>query len=231
MDVAYPLAVKRPRPDPMIYSLRTLWHHVGVDRVFVAGGKPLMLDYDFGEVYHLPVPEAYDKWKHIGQNLEAVLASDISEDFLWMNDDFFVTQDAPEIPLYSFRTIRDRVDYDKTAEWHRGMKSQYEILKAWGYPDDTPCTDLHVPIVLNKTRLKDLLDRVKAEFPDHPIGHFRMLYGAGLEATPIQDHKIKSQDLPDPSWTFISTNPNSWKGPTGKLIRDRYWRKSPWEVS
>lgn len=240
MDVAYPLRHKRPgRYDPLVWSLRSLVH-IPHDRVFLAGG--FAKEVDPTKVIHIPVADYGEKWTNAAANLRAVLESDISEDFIWMNDDFFFHQDMKTVPLYHRETIGEtweRLGGDgrpKGSFEHQnfvaGMLSQVRVLRDWGFSDDTPNCDLHVPIVLNKTRLKEVLDYVKASHPKHPVGHFRALYGAGLSSERLADPKIKKIDrMPSPSWPFISSNEGSFRsGAVGKYVRFRYWQPSPYEA-
>lgn len=234
MDVAYPVRHVRAAPDydPLIWSLRSVAAHFPVDRVYLAGGIPSVIDR--AKVTHLPT-EPGEKWANILANLRAVLASDISEDFLWMNDDFFFLRDMDEFPVYDRGTIRKWLSYANQDDvYFGGMGSQAAILAAWGYdPDSTPNTDMHVPHVLNKTRLKALLDRVADEFPEHPLGHFRMIYGADSESVTLKDPKIKKSDvLPELSWPFASTDDATFTtGLVGHYLRLRYHRPSPFELA
>src|SRR5690606_40521058 len=125
-------------------------------------------------------------------------------DFIWMNDDFFFHQNRATVPLSHREPIGETWERLGGASrpagsfehqnFIAGMLSQVRVLREWGFPDDTPNCDMHVPIVLNKTRLKEVLDRVGASHPKHPVGHFRALYGAGLSSERLADPKIKQTD-------------------------------------
>lgn len=234
MDVAYPVRHRRPprELDHLIWSLRTLRHLPDVGRVFLAGGRPEGLT----GIIHLPTPPA-SQWDSIGANLKAVVDSDISEEFVWMNDDFFFLRDLEAVDLVDRGPIarwgkKGSAGSQASSSFFAGMGAQVRILQAWGFDAETTmCTDLHAPIVLNKTRVAELIDRLDAEFPDHPVGHFRMLYGAGLSSRTITDPKIKTPDrLPPLDWDYVSTDEASFQhGLVGSYLRSRYWEPSPYE--
>lgn len=236
MDIAYPAREGRRRHDPLVYSLRTVYHHLSVDRVYIAGELPREIDPS--KVVHIPTDQSADKFTNIGRNLMAVLESDISEQFIWMNDDFFFLTDHPDgFPLYDRGSMLaycqqlNPTPEGEHNEFVSGMWGQYQIMRAWGHGEDVKATELHVPIPLDKTELKHTIDRMSTEFPDHPIGHFRAVYGAGKESTTIPDVKLKRADqMLVPGSPFISTSDAAWKGKAGDWIRALYWRKSPWEI-
>lgn len=239
MDIAYPIrGVRASGPDPLRWSLRTAYQHLPVDRVFIAGARRPGWLKPHERIVFIETAQARTKHDNIGENLRAVLGSEISEEFVWLNDDFFLLSDFDEIPLWARRqSLREKVEAlrpdigspDNQA-YVKGMRAQLGILSEWGF-DDPICAELHVPIPLARTRAEEILDRVEREFPEHELGHFRALYGAGLPAELRDDVKVKShtQELSENA-DLVSTSPVSWNvGNVGKQIRGKYWRRAPWE--
>jgi hypothetical protein len=236
VDVVYCVGPRPPVPDVLRWSIRSLWHHLPFDRLYVAGVVPKWLGAEA-----LPVDQDGPQWVNMGRNLKATLESDIAESFYWCNDDFFVTQNIAEVPLLARDTLFDDYlasrDPNAGLEHRRGflagMAAQRDILRAWGY-DNSPCLDLHVPMPLEKARLKDLVGRIETDYPDHELGHFRALYLAVTDIEPvlIRDCKVsKSSGTFPPEWTYVSTGPAAWRtGSVGVQLRNRYWRPSPWEI-
>jgi hypothetical protein len=229
VDIAYVAGTRRPSPDPLVWSLRTMAYHYPVDRVYIAGGLPRALDPNM--VHHLPTAQRGHKWGNLAENLRAIVASDIGDTFIYMNDDFFVVADVDSIPLMDrgpldayCETLRERGGADHQ-EFVVGMRAQRDLLRQWGYIDP-PCTDLHAPQPTDKARMAELLERVARDHPDHPVGHWRALYGAGLDSVTIRDPKHRGEI----TGTYWSSSPQSWRDTEGQWIRDRYWRPSPWEA-
>lgn len=227
MDVAYPLRERRPRPDPVIWSLRTLHHHHHpVDRVYLVGGWSRHLDPE--TVTHIPTVQGDDKYDNMVTQIDAILDSDISDDFLLMNDDFFFAQTMGSVPLYDRGPLAAYITTLADGPYRQGLESCLTVLEEWGHVDP-PCTAVHTPMPTNKARLSDILDRARSA--GHKSGFYRALYGAGMETTTITDPKIRGwSDVPDPEIPLFSTDETSWKGNTGVMVRNRYWRPSPWEA-
>lgn len=243
MDVAYPVGVKRPSPDQLAWSLRALHQHFPVDRVFLAGKKPHWVN---DIPVHLPTGQKSTKFWNIGENLLAVLDSDISEEFLWMNDDIFLLTDFDEdIPLFARDSRFDMfcAKLEKIAHrqprpsafraYVRGIVSQKEILKAWGINVANQINvDTHTPLRVRKSELAEVVARVRREFPNHPHGMFRSLYGATRGPVPIRDPKImKTKRAIPEDWLMVSTNDRTWaKGLVGEELRQRFTDPSPFEI-
>lgn len=243
MDLVIPIRPGgRNGPEPVQWLLRTYEHHwEAIDRVFIVGHLPRNLDPS--EVIHIPTDQHRTKFENVGENLEATLRSEeLGEEFIWANDDMFLIEDLEEpLPLYR-RPIPYR---EVVAEWeaqgppeHRayviGMKAQLEILEDWGYSDPI-CTELHVPIPIDRSRLTAITDRAWKEYPELERGHFRGIYGGTFtekESVPMADvkHRPHRGGIPAKGARWISTSPVSWNiGEVGKWIRRKYWRKSRWE--
>lgn len=236
VDIVCPVRPTRPLPDHLKWVIRSWDQHFDVARVILVGSLP---DWAHpGKVEFVPTYQVYGKFWNIGINLLATLASDVSDSFVWLNDDFFLLHDLDTVPLTNKGPWDDVIDKlgDPTGtkehqEYIAGFRSQRDILRAWGYDTSVePCTDLHTPFPVHKNRMVDLLTKVRTEFPDHPVGHFRGLYGAGLQSAYMTDVKVKKNDrLPNPDWWTVSTSLTSWNGALGEYLRERFGRKSRWE--
>lgn len=239
MDIAIPTRKNRPSPDHLKWVLRSIYHHMKHDRVFIVGEIPVWLAQS--NVVCIPTDQTGTKHVNQGINLAAMMDSDISEDFYYWDDDIFIMRDTESIPLYArgmytaaeFLDSRYPAGNDESKAYTQGLRDQLTLLQQWGFDLNTLYfTDLHAPIPLNKARLKDVLERRNVEAPHIEGGQFQALYGAGLPCIPVRDFKIRrATDLPDPSNHFVSLSPNAWKGATGKYLKMRYWHPSPYELA
>jgi hypothetical protein len=208
----------------------------------VIAGESLPHWIDPGTVTFLPVPFQAHKREHSGRNLDAILASDISEEFLWLNDDFFILEDREEFPIWSSgRTLRAHIEFLEAEKgkptsngrvYVDGLRDQLELLEEWGYPDP-PSLEIHTPLPLRKSIIAPLLERARSSRPQLEAGFFRCLYYAsGLPIEQLSDDvKIYGHKEPIPNGAeIVSSSPVSWNvGELGKQIRKQYWRRSPWE--
>jgi hypothetical protein len=212
--------------------LRSL-SNIDVDRVFMVGGLPNWVEES--KVVHIPTVQDAGKFVNIGRNLQAVLEAETSDPFLAMNDDQFIMSPwVPEIHT-RFRTMDDFVnslryvgntDHDS---YVRGMRSQRDIMKEWGFDTSTVrCSDSHWPMPVHPERCREILARA-AEVPGHELGHFKAIYATGLDLVEGRDCKIQTpaQELPD--WPVVSTSAGAWTGRAGRRIREVFDESSIYE--
>lgn len=242
MDIVY-LVKESKNTDSLElrYSLRSLVN-LPHDKVYLVGEKPEWAV----NVQFLPVPQDKTKPENWTDNLlEAVNNPDISEDFIMMNDDFFIMHHMDEIPALHFGPMATVIAdferrYPEGSAYIDNMKLLYERLRMEGYVEPVSY-ELHTPMALNKTRVRELYAD-----PDYVIPyHFRTLYGnkyhVGGHAT--KDFKLYINPAHnDPAFIadpqsfmgrqpFLSVNGGSFKD---KVIRafldDAFAVKSPYEA-
>ena len=150
MDIVYFLAEKDGFYDyaELRHSLRSLAKHVSdVGQVFVFGPRPAWLR----QAVHRPVqdPYSHNKDANIIRKMHLVcLNADISDPFLFVNDDHFFTRNclAGDFPYYhrGELPLRGRGDYP------RRLANTHQGLKARGL--GTLNFDVHAPILIQKGR-------------------------------------------------------------------------------
>jgi hypothetical protein len=227
-DLVYPVrAGRHDQPEWLRYSLRTVHHHLPHGRVFIVGHCPTWVDRD--QVTHIATVQAGDRFDNQRVNLEAVMTCDaVADDFYWMNDDYFILRNTRSVPLFHRGRLSDYVAAAGDGDYLEGLRSCLKILRYWGFDEPLNCA-VHVPMPVNKSRLVEVMTRAWADGLGG--GFMRAMYGAGLSARKMTDPKVKGRDeLPDLDWRYLSTAPSAWAGRAGELIRNRYWRPSPYEV-
>jgi hypothetical protein len=130
------------------YSLRSLARHVdGVRRVFILGHPPAWL---LSPAVHLPEADPYTHNKDaniIHKMHRACREPQISDPFLFVNDDHYFTQDcrAESFPYYHKGELRpSRGDYG------RRLLNTRKLLLEWGL--STLNFDVHTPILIHKAQ-------------------------------------------------------------------------------
>lgn len=224
-DVVY-LCKDGPNPE-LRYSMRTL-ANLPHQTVHVFGGQP---GWFTKEVRYTKVRQ-YEAKKYqntLSSLVAAALSADVSEDFLVFNDDFFVVapfkyQPFPMFhkgPLSAFYQLYTE-KWGSRATYSIGMKQAEAILTDWGVLN--PYTyELHVPMLINSTKLLALVDKLQHERRRYD-GHIRTLYGNYYRVGGhyMDDVKIISHDQAFIG-PFVSTDDDSFaRGLVGQQIRSRF---------
>ena len=232
MDVVYVVGPGE-RNEELRYSLRSL-RHLPHGTVWIAGFIP---EWVTG-VGRIPVEQGGTKYRNSADNVKAAcLHPEVSEDFIYFNDDFFVIRPIEEVPVVHRGPLADLLGTDhrrlkmKRPESYRGgRRDTYRLLRELGHEAPLAYEPLHIPMRFNKRLLLETL-RVGEQVP---ALHYRTLYG-NLNAVGGEFHpNVKISDrkaLPRDGWAFVSTNEKSFaSGKVGQMIRRLLPDPSPYEV-
>jgi hypothetical protein len=200
------------------YSLRTLTN-LPHDRVFISGWTP---DWTTN-VVSVETRQGKTKWQNALDNLTAVL-DDVSDEFVLMNDDFFIMEPFERIPVLHRGPIGES---NRSSGYQKARNSVKAFLVEQGVAEPLSY-ELHIPFVYNRHLLKEALDRAEGRLV---AGYQRTLYGNlhRIGGEFMDDCKVtsNSQNLDTP---FLSTNESSFRsGNAGKLIREQFAEPSPYE--
>ncbi len=227
MDIVY-FIDSRKESKVLRYSLRSL-RFVKHNRVFIIGKAP-------SYIKGVEVIEYTDTNRSCALNIknkyQLILESDISEDFILFNDDFYLTQDT-DIPYYYSAKLKDLIDPKKRDDFTAPIwQSRIDkLLKA--FPNGN-FYEVHAPIIFNKTKLGKIIQKL-ADRDYHAI---RSWYcnTYKVKSTFTFDHKLydkSHQMLRNPSAPippFISSD-DSIESDSGflRLMRRLYPDPSPYE--
>lgn len=207
--------------EELKYSLRSL-KNLNHGQVFIAGYKPSWVN---DRILHIPVDQDGEKYDNVRKNWLAALHDDrLSDDFVLMNDDFFIMQPTKEIPvLRRKKNIEHYIElFEKlnpTSHYVTTMKKSRDLLRSWGV-EDIDSYDLHVPMLINKQKMLALFDK------ESDFGHRRTVYGNyyKLGGERIADVKVinDAQAIPY-TQQFLSTIDESFaQGKVGEYIRKKF---------
>lgn len=151
MDAVY--TCRHGANEELRYSLRSLDNLEGVDRVWVVGGAPRWYTGSF-----IPVAPSLNKYDTVRNNLHAILGSDVSEEFVLMNDDFFIMGKTPPLSLVEGLLLHRMQRFQHAqpnGRYTRELEITYKfLLKEVGYPLSF---ELHTPMVMHKEGLRQVL--------------------------------------------------------------------------
>lgn len=212
MDFVY--VCKQGENEELRYSIRSVLASFPDAAIWVVGGKPSWYSGNFIAVRRNP--SVYDT---VNKNLEAlVTCPDISEEFVLMNDDFFITQKIDSIDMYHAGKMSDMIDRIETMCTTYNMDRFYlnkvqrtsNFIKKRYKIDDPINYELHMPMVMEKAKLKPLLG-----LPSLWRSTYGNLYDVG--GTQSGDVKVygsgnyKSFDYLNTPFRYASSNDDSFE--------------------
>lgn len=155
MDVVY--ICRNGENEELRYSIRSVEKNLPHANVWVIGGKPGW----YGGSY-IQVAQNRSKFQNAKANMKVIAKSpSISEDFVLMNDDFFILKPVKKLEYYYSGPLSEKIKYYEgayTSSTYTAMlKKSLESLKLLGVVDPKDYA-IHVPFIMNKEKLKEILD-------------------------------------------------------------------------
>lgn len=165
MDIVY-LVKKTATNIELRYSLRSLMF-LPHNKVYVVGDLPSFLT----NIEYIKAPTFTDRYKTTTNHIKLACELDsLSDDFILMNDDFFILQqiDNPESELNLNRGImQNQVNY-----YHKNHRSLSRFdnlveqsnnqLKKLGFKEPISF-ELHTPMIINKLKFTTILPAIDTE--------------------------------------------------------------------
>jgi len=229
MDIVY-FVREGDDNEELRYSLRSLVN-IPHGTVHIVGYKPCWVK----NVNHIPVEQTGIKNTNTTRNLYVAAESEeVSDNFILMNDDFFIMKPIEEIPNLNRGYIVDVAEYYQqfNSPYFKGMVETHNYILSLGYKSPLSY-ELHVPMVMNKYNVVDMLDQYYFDAPEVSILHKRSLYGNMFNygGETIKDVKVYKVDGSfDEDSTFLSTQDNIWDdSEIGRFIRTKFTEKSQYE--
>lgn len=221
-DVVY---VVRPGEvnEELRYSIRSL-SNLPHGKVWIAGYCPRWLK----DVGAIPVQTRPGGHQSAKANIRAACEHpEVSEEFVYMNDDFFVMQPMDAIPAMHLGPLSQAIaNAGMSRGYTRAMKDTLAVLLERGI-DEPLMYDMHAPMLVTKSGMLEALDLCA------PKMHERTVFGnlQSVGGTLARNHKVHRGDRGWQGWPFLSTNDSSFRSmPAGDLIRSRFSTPSPYET-
>lgn len=196
--------------EELRYSIRSVVKYATYDNIWVIGNKP-----DWYKGNYIEVKDIGHKFENI-TNCYKILPSigALSEDFVLMNDDFFILKPLGRMPIFYDGTLTNKIDshtlINGLSKYARILiKAKKELMK--NGIEDPLCYEVHMPMVFNKTMLS---------YMEHTNDAPRSMYGNtyGIGGIKVKDVKIYKNNgrVNIEESHFISTEDNSFQ-----LIKDK----------
>lgn len=149
IDVVYTLGTgSKWHNNEIRYSLRSIEKHLkNIRNVYIIGAKPDFLK----NIIHIPAQDNFHPSRNIMEKLLiACRQNEITEDFIFFNDDFFLLNDidALNYPYYHDGDIARNLE-PKSKQWYQDyIRETLSALNNANLP--TTHFDIHTPIIYNK---------------------------------------------------------------------------------
>lgn len=221
MDVVY--ICRKGDNEELRYSLRSVSKNLPESRVWLVGYKPRWYSGDF-----ISVPDVSSKFNNIHNLINHIAFEDqISDDFIMMNDDFFITKPLDTVPVYHGGLLLDKINkyYElaPNSPYNRMLSRTYNNLIKHGINEPLDY-DIHIPLPFNRTRLRETI--VKKGLPRSTYGN---LAGIGGEYMPDVKTYSKgsrmsqrSHDFIDSELPYISSEDGSFLNILNGVLKDMF---------
>lgn len=183
------------------YSLRSLANFPFPVSVTICGVKPSWCRVD--QFIPLSETEGHTPIHNTAKKLLTALSS-LPDEFVLMNDDFYVLQARSDIPVWHKGPLLDRVKRIQKLKgeknfYRRGVTAVYRALLQCGIVEPVSY-DLHTPFTLNTARVRELAH----EFDMCALG-VKTLYGNYFQIGGVFRGECKSATPPDVGAEFFSS--------------------------
>jgi hypothetical protein len=235
MDVVW---ICREGPNEELrYSIRSVVANMPHNKILVVGGKPSWYNGPFLSVEtFLHDRKSSNKYVNAKNNIQHIIDSkEVSDEFIFMNDDFYVMQPLDKMPYFHGGLFSDKVErfrlYTGYSEYVKMLLRTQSVLNSLNIVDPLDYT-LHVPITYHKNKLQEVL-----KYP----GSIRTLYGnvhrvGGRQMEDVKIHpKRRKEHAPEPfdyknrESAFLSTSDSVFNSVKKNLLSKVFTAPSRFE--
>ena len=216
--------------EELRYSIRSVVKNTQSPNIWVVGGKP---SWYIGN--YIKTDQSGDKYKNVMGGLKAIVNNEnIPDDFILMNDDFYIVKPINKVETYHGGKFKDKVDlFSKNANssyYTSILQNTHKQLKNAGIEEPLDYA-IHVPIELNKDKLSTVIK---------PRVSIRTMYGnlfdiGGTEIDDVKFHRLttrswaKNPNLDDVDLEYLSTSDESFAEVYNHILKDMFSDPSPYE--
>jgi len=229
MDLVYILGKQSFWQNQEIkFSLRSAEKYLKFDRVFIIGKKP---EFFNDKVIEIPAnDDKGHKYFNVASKIGLMLQNkEISENFIYMNDDFFILQDYEKIPYYYTKTL----EY-WTENWKANKGKYYKkLLEIYKVFPEGKFFEIHFPIIYNKKKALKIYKKYNLSIVAVMMrSYYCNEYISEIKSEKTKDYKIYTYDhfMAYKNAPFISTtNDSIMISELKNFIISRFGKKSTYE--
>lgn len=229
-DVVYPVKLTRNGNRELRLSLRSL-SNIPHRNVYVVA--PERIEWLSDDVRFIECPDDHVSYENVNRKLLAACSvDDLSENFVYMNDDIFIMREMTDIPYWALSsTLQTRLDEYKVTGlgiYAQDLMKTKQFLEE--YRQSTIDFESHSPIVFHKGILEQILTQ------NIRLGHRHTLYGNLTFQKPVyldKDFKLYFTDGQiDENQPIISTIEEAFTRncAVSRYLENKFANKSIYEV-
>lgn len=223
MDIVYIVKVNDSNEE-LRYSLRSL-KNVDHNQVFIVGYTPSWVK----NIESIPTRQDGLRYNNSNNNLRAALNDPrVSEDFIFMNDDFFIMEETEIKPFY-MSTMNSFIKKINSRAYLKIIEDTDELLEILEATHKS--YELHIPFVFNKTKLRKLFEIIDKHNVNGLNLMTRTLYGNYYEigGKRMDDVKIRDYETVERKKYLSTTDDSFERGRIGRYIKSKF-KKSDYEI-
>jgi hypothetical protein len=217
--------------EELRYSIRSVVESFPDSNIWVVGGKP---PWYIGN--YINIKQVLTKYRNAIQNLNAICSSnEISEQFILMNDDFYIIKNINIIETYHGGLLLDKINlYQKlnsNSNYTRKLSATYKKIKSLGI--ESPLDyELHIPMVMEKKKLKQILQNNDQFLWRSIYGNVFNVGGDQMEDVKIYSRGplvLKSYNIKKDEHIYLSSADNSFDMILNNILRKQFSQRTKYE--
>jgi hypothetical protein len=217
--------------EELRYSIRSVMASFPDAKVWLVGGRPSWYTGDF-----IFIQQRSAKYINAVNNLKAICASeDISEEFVLMNDDFYIIKPIDSVETFHGGLLLDKINLYKKISQKSGyifkLEKTFDKLRDLGLKSPLDY-ELHLPMIMEKKKLKITLKH-GSDFL------WRSMYGNlfNVGGVQIEDVKVytegpltaKSYQIKNKEHRYLSSTDTSFRMLYDNILKDLFKTKCTYE--
>jgi hypothetical protein len=229
MDFVY--ICKDGNNEELRYSIRSVVESFPDSNIWVVGGKPTWYCGNY-----INVKQVLTKYRNAIQNLNTICNSiEISEEFILMNDDFYIVKNINAIGTYHGGLLLDKINlYQKinsNSNYTRKLSATYKKIKALGIENPFDY-ELHIPMIMEKKKLKQILENNDQFLWRSIYGNVFNIGGEQMEDVKVYTKGplvLKSYNLNKDEHIYLSSADTSFDMILNNMLRKQFTEKTKYE--
>ena len=218
--------------EELRYSIRSVLYSFPDANIWVVGGKPKWYSGNY-----IPIEQNHHKYANAINNLQAICDSnEISEEFVLMNDDFFIIKKIDKLDQFYNGLLSTKIE-KYTAITGSSMYIKKLIMTKTRLVDlgiKNPLDyELHIPMTMEKRKLKDIILKYPSCLWRSMYGNIYNVGGSEMEDVKIyinKKHLARSNEITEHS-TFLSTEDQAFSLALDKVLSKMFTDPTTHECS
>ena len=206
--------------EELRYSIRSVLNSFPEAKVWLVGGKP-----EWYSGHCVPVEQNSNKYANALKNLKSLCEHpEISDNFVLMNDDFFIIKKINSVDQFYNGLLSDKIDrftqITGSSMYIKKLITTNKKLIDLGIKNPIDY-ELHTPMPMNKTGLLDVIEKYPECLWRSMFGNLYNVGGTQMDDVKIyvnKRHLARSNEITDNS-IYMSTEDTSLNVMLDKMLR------------